>query len=540
MSDAIIEVGGETITVTLGGDNGLPIPSTAGNAGKFLVAGVGGDLQWASGTGNDPDLRTDLAASDGVDLVDGVLLRTAAGLDAAALEALAAAAGPGGVIPADKEVDLGSSGPIDDHGATFVGTAPIRYEDADADNEMVQNLPRTFPHYGLEYLYQFHRKLYSAEAVSIAGVGDSNEAGGVGLYLQGVLEDLPELTFTQYGAGGSTVRDFLNGLNPSGKNIDDVKGAGHDCILFEYAATNDPAEGLTIDDFEADLDAAIASLRSVYPVGSCSIVMFTGTPIAGNTVEANGRKQDQVWNMEARNRVLKVARKYRCAVLDKMALYPDSNVDRYAGTDSEGTMLDVLGLHTQPPATAILAEQLLDMLVPPGIIGDRLWYTARPRAASVVPSAYRTGRSCFLANASDGWPFDGYVYTDKPPYSNNPQQELRQYGVDYPIHAVRCAKPGVGDVWGEWQYTSLRLKRILGYDPPSLAAGARATTTVSMTGVALGDTVQCAYSFDLQGIELSAWVSSAGVISILFVNGTSGTIDLASGAVNITVEKALP
>lgn len=68
MSDAIIQVGGETIEVIVGGDLGVPIPSTAGNAGKFMVAGVDGSLGWASGTGADAGLRTDLAASGGAAL----------------------------------------------------------------------------------------------------------------------------------------------------------------------------------------------------------------------------------------------------------------------------------------------------------------------------------------------------------------------------------------------------------------------------------------------------------------------------------------
>ncbi len=76
------------------------------------------------------------------------------------------------------------------------------------------------------------------------------------------------------------------------------------------------------------------------------------------------------------------------------------------------------------------------------------------------------------------------------------------------------------------------------YDPPSLSAGAGATTTVAVSGAALGDFVRASFSLDLQGITLSAWVSAAGSVSARFQNGTAGALDLASGTLRVRVEKA--
>ena len=75
------------------------------------------------------------------------------------------------------------------------------------------------------------------------------------------------------------------------------------------------------------------------------------------------------------------------------------------------------------------------------------------------------------------------------------------------------------------------------YDPPSLADGVGVTTTVTCTGAALGNYAQASFSLDLQGIIVSAYVSSANTVSVRFQNETGGTIDLASGtlAVKVTV-----
>lgn len=76
------------------------------------------------------------------------------------------------------------------------------------------------------------------------------------------------------------------------------------------------------------------------------------------------------------------------------------------------------------------------------------------------------------------------------------------------------------------------------YDPPSLADGAGTTTTVTATGAALGDFVLVSFSLDLQGIIVTAYVSSANTVSVRFQNETGGVLDLASGTLRIRILKA--
>jgi len=75
------------------------------------------------------------------------------------------------------------------------------------------------------------------------------------------------------------------------------------------------------------------------------------------------------------------------------------------------------------------------------------------------------------------------------------------------------------------------------YDPPSLGAGVQTTTTLNVTGAALGDTVSVGFSQSLVGIQMTGYVSSAGVVTVVLRNGTAGTIDLASGTLRADVWK---
>lgn len=75
------------------------------------------------------------------------------------------------------------------------------------------------------------------------------------------------------------------------------------------------------------------------------------------------------------------------------------------------------------------------------------------------------------------------------------------------------------------------------YDPASIADGAGVTTTVTVTGAALGDNARATFSLDLQGITLTAWVSAANTVSVRFQNESGAAVDLASGTIKAIVEK---
>lgn len=75
------------------------------------------------------------------------------------------------------------------------------------------------------------------------------------------------------------------------------------------------------------------------------------------------------------------------------------------------------------------------------------------------------------------------------------------------------------------------------YDAASLVDGAGATTTVDCKGAALGQFVDVAHSVNLAGITVTGWVSAADTVSVRFQNESGGTLDLASGTLEVRVSK---
>lgn len=75
------------------------------------------------------------------------------------------------------------------------------------------------------------------------------------------------------------------------------------------------------------------------------------------------------------------------------------------------------------------------------------------------------------------------------------------------------------------------------WNPASVAAGAQTTTTVTVTGAKLGDRVDVSFSLDLQGQQLTGYVSAANTVTAVLRNGTAGAIDLASGTLRARIRR---
>ncbi len=71
------------------------------------------------------------------------------------------------------------------------------------------------------------------------------------------------------------------------------------------------------------------------------------------------------------------------------------------------------------------------------------------------------------------------------------------------------------------------------WNPASCASGAQITTTVTVSGAALGDLALSSFSLDLQGLQMSSYVSSANTITVLLQNLTGSAVDLASGTLSV-------
>lgn len=74
------------------------------------------------------------------------------------------------------------------------------------------------------------------------------------------------------------------------------------------------------------------------------------------------------------------------------------------------------------------------------------------------------------------------------------------------------------------------------FNPADLADGTGETTTVTVTGAALGDYAVASFSLDLQGLIMTAWVSAADTVSVRFQHEVGGAnINLASGTLRARV-----
>ena len=76
------------------------------------------------------------------------------------------------------------------------------------------------------------------------------------------------------------------------------------------------------------------------------------------------------------------------------------------------------------------------------------------------------------------------------------------------------------------------------YDPASINSTLSVSTTITVTGVAIGDVVIPTFSLDLAGIVLSGYVSAANTVTVVFANPTAGAVDLASGTLSVRVKRA--
>ena len=73
------------------------------------------------------------------------------------------------------------------------------------------------------------------------------------------------------------------------------------------------------------------------------------------------------------------------------------------------------------------------------------------------------------------------------------------------------------------------------WDPARVGANSQVTTTVTVTGAAIGDTVAVGFSQNLQGMQLTGYVSAANTVTVVLRNGTAGALDLASGTLRADV-----
>ncbi len=76
------------------------------------------------------------------------------------------------------------------------------------------------------------------------------------------------------------------------------------------------------------------------------------------------------------------------------------------------------------------------------------------------------------------------------------------------------------------------------WDPSSVAAGGTQSTTVTVSGAALGDFALASFSLDLSGLTLSSYVSATNTVTVVLTNLTGAAVNLSSGTLRVLVLKS--
>lgn len=115
-----------------------------------------------------------------------------------------------------------------------------------------------------------------------------------------------------------------------------------------------------------------------------------------------------------------------------------------------------------------------------------------------------------------------------------------------PVHGAGTVTGADGYAW-QWlnattvptfaRFGDIELAGSATYDPPSIAAAGTTTTTVTVTGAAVGDFAVASFGNALAGLMLGCEISSANTATVRLFNPTGGAVDLASGTLSVRVFK---
>lgn len=103
--------------------------------------------------------------------------------------------------------------------------------------------------------------------------------------------------------------------------------------------------------------------------------------------------------------------------------------------------------------------------------------------------------------------------------------------------AEGAVSPAGGSPGTWYEFGNVRLQGSKTWAAPSVASGAQTSTTVTVTGAAVGDLCTVSLSVDLQLMQLTGHVSAADTVTVVLRNGTASAIALGSGTLRARVTK---
>lgn len=120
---------------------------------------------------------------------------------------------------------------------------------------------------------------------------------------------------------------------------------------------------------------------------------------------------------------------------------------------------------------------------------------------------------------------------------------LARVAADYEVRAMRLLcdprhAPAVLYGLPGLRHGARDLTAELGWDPPSIAAGASAQISVPLPGARPGDFVQAAFSLSTSGVVFLAQIGAQDTVTVTAWNRSGAAVDLGAGTVRVRVTKA--
>jgi hypothetical protein len=164
---------------------------------------------------------------------------------------------------------------------------------------------------------------------------------------------------------------------------------------------------------------------------------------------------------------------------------------------------------------------------------------------TVIPAAgLANGAALWLASGFSGasdlgfssfkvWNYDattnaGQILERATPTSQSGHTAEHTFtGIYSPVEGVKLGSGGT--------QIKKHLSATASWDPPSVVNGASTTTTITVTGAALGDTVAVGFTSLVTGWNITGLVTATNTVEVRITNNTGGTVDLASGTLRADV-----
>lgn len=119
---------------------------------------------------------------------------------------------------------------------------------------------------------------------------------------------------------------------------------------------------------------------------------------------------------------------------------------------------------------------------------------------------------------------------------------LTQQDVNWGTGSVTKKNPGGGNLTAtQVSIASLgvgQAKTTSSWDVGSIASASKASTTITVSGAALGDFCLVSSSLDVQDLVLDAQVTAANTVTVVLANNTGSALDIGTPTIAVLVLKS--